>query len=255
MKNKIISGLFIGFTMLTYAQTNNTGISNTPGNKEKKITKQAFGEITIGMAVPTGDFGSSDIYLKEAGFAANGGFLFVNYGIIYNDLYGFEIAVSMGVNPLNKKIDKMLNSIYIPSGIDYDYVKWKNINIIIGPHLSIPIQKFAMDLRLLGGYIYLSRPFIKQAFCNGTLVTEQKNGHGIVWQMGVGIRYIISKNIDIKLSADYFEAKPEIQYQVTEFRSGITGGIYTKYIEKKYTQPISNYNFGIGIIFNFSYKH
>ena len=42
MKNKIISALLIGFTILTFAQTNNTGISNTPDDEGKKITKHAF---------------------------------------------------------------------------------------------------------------------------------------------------------------------------------------------------------------------
>ncbi|MCD4696227.1 MAG: hypothetical protein K8S16_08280 [Bacteroidales bacterium] len=250
MKNKIISALFIGFTMLTFAQNNKTGTSNTSGDDGKKISKRIFSEIIIGMAVPTGDYASSDIYLEEAGFAVNGGFLFANCGIICNDLFGFEIAFSTGVNPLNKKIDDMLNQAGYPSNTDYDYDYggWSNLNIMIGPHFSIPVKKFALDLRLLGGYMFLERPFIKQTFNNGTMVAEQKKGqgNGIVCQIGTGLRYSISKTIDIKLSVDHYKANPEVKYQETFFN----GLNYTHFDEKKYKQPISSFNYGIGIVFH-----
>ncbi len=262
MKNKIISALFIGFTILTFAQTNNTGISSTPGDEGKKMPKRVFSELTIGIAIPQGDFASTGANLEEvAGFAVNGGFLFANYGVIYNNLFGYEVAFSLGINPLDKKIDDMLNNAGYPSntGYDYDYGKWSNINIMLGPHFSLPIEKFALDLRLLGGYMYLERPFIKQTFNNGYLIAEQNSGHGsaFVWQLGTGMRYSISKDFDIKFSLDYFKAKPKIKYQRYVFQNDIIieedgtthYGVFTGLSNIKYTQPISSYNFGIGVVF------
>ena len=132
------------------------------------------------------------------------------------------------------------------------------MNIMLGPLLSIPIQNFSLDLRLLGGYMYLRRPFIKQIFDKGAWVLEEKAGYGyaFVLQFGAGMRYSVSKNFDIKFSLDYFKSKPEIKYQKVIFQNAVIieedatyYGILTGLDNKKYTQSISSYNFGIGIVF------
>jgi hypothetical protein len=216
--------------------------------------KQYIAEVLVGLSDPTSAFGSSDFDNEEAGLAGNGGFLFLSYGPLYNKRVGYEIALSASVNPFVKEVDELLSSAQVPSGYDYDYKtgQWINICFMAGPRLSLPVKRFALDLRLLGGLMLSDEPFIVQSYYrNGYLIYELKEGYGdgvtVAIQTGLGIRYSISHHIDIKLSAHYITGKPNIKSKFHMYKDAC----YENLREQEYKQPVSLLNYGIGLVFHF----
>jgi opacity protein-like surface antigen len=249
-----ISAILLMTSMFCFPQ-NSKAVENTK-NSGKTVIKSAqyFTEVTIGVSLPKGDFAGSDSMNNKAGYAITGGFIFANYGIIYNDVFGFEIAISININPVDTKADKM-RKWSNPDEYDRGFA-WGSGNIMAGPHLSLPYKKFALDVRILAGYLALRRPFYKSTWYSGdsisASISEEKTGHGgsFVYQVGMGLRYSVTKSISIKLSADYLSANPTIHYQRTNCTWYKGKVIYDAPQEINYKQQVKNINVGVGLVLN-----
>ena len=250
----LASTMFLMISMFSFPQIRKE-VENSK-NSDNSVLKSVryFSEVTIGVSIPEGDFAKSDSTNNQAGYATAGGFIFADYGFIYNNLFGFEIAISININPVNAKADKM-REWSNPDEYDRSFA-WGSGNLIAGPHLSLTYKEFAFDVRALAGYMAVRRPFYKSTYYSGdsisAIISEEKTGHGgaFVYQVGIGLRFALSKSISVKLSVDYLSANPTLQYQKTtcSWYKGIL--IYEPPHEVKYRQPVKNFNVGIGLVLN-----
>ena len=220
-------------------------------DKGSNWDKKYFGEIILGASMPIGDFYNSDINNSKSGFAETGGYLFASYGVVYNNILGYDFAVSTFFNPLNDTIGFLLRQVQAPLGYTYGYKygQWFILCFMTGPRISLPIRKFVFDFSILGGIMFATKPYITQGlYSNGVLVYQFTNekGHGAAFtiQPGIGIRYSTSDFFDIMIYANYIEGIPKIEYQVHSY----SNGIYSVPHEIEYRQPITTLNFGFGII-------
>jgi hypothetical protein len=251
MNKFLFSALFSIYSVICLSQE----VAKTePGhgiNIEKKFSRYYFSEIITGIAIPSGEFAGSDPENTQSGFANLGGFLFAGYGRMYYKMIGFETALTISFNPLNSSIDQVKKQNEADS-YNHD-AGWVIINYLAGPRFSIPAGKFAFEGRFLAGLMDARRPAFKNTY-TGLFITvmEEKVGHGyaFVYQLGAGLKYSISKRIGIKLLVDYFKALPTIRYEETGSAWTVDKGYYFEYHERKYKQPVSDINLGLGIEFH-----
>jgi hypothetical protein len=249
LRKGLFSFVLLTYSMICFSQEKAKTETSYVGNTDKKYTVSYFSEIIIGMAVPLGNFGRSDLNNTQSGFAKTGGFLFAGYGKMYNNRIGFEVAISLNVNPLDPKIDQ-LKKVGNPEEYHHD-VGWVIINCLIGPHFSLPMKRFAFDVRILAGLMDARRPSFQNIYYGAYFATLEENvGHGyaFVYQFGAGLRHPISKKVDLKLSIDYFRAAPKIRFDVNGSVKGVDFDNYFEIDEIKYKQPVSVLNIGIGLL-------
>jgi hypothetical protein len=250
MKRLLLSVLFSIYSVICFSQEE---AKTEPGhgiNMEKNFSRYYFSEIITGIAIPSGEFAGSDPENAQNGFANLGGFLFAGYGRMYYKMIGFETALTISFNPLNSSIDHVKKQ---NEADTYDRnAGWVIINCLAGPRFSIPAGKFAFEGRFLAGLMDVRRPAFKNTY-TGLFVTvmEEKVGHGyaFVYQVGASLKYSVSKRIGIKLLVDYFKALPTIKYEETGSAWTVDKGYYFEYHERKYKQPVSVINLGLGIEF------
>jgi hypothetical protein len=250
---KIFITVLLLFSMNCFSQEI---ANNDPGlgeNKKKKFTSSYFSEVITGFSFPSGDFAASDPANPQSGFADMGGFIFAGYGKLYNDMLGFELAISMNLNPINKKIDQ-----YWKTDNPDEYYRdfgWVIINCLVGPHLSFAISdRFSFNARFLVGLMDAKRPSHQNIYYTDeyflTLEDNDGHGYGFVWFYGIGFLYSVSKKVDLKLSVDVFRASPLIRYDINGSKKGVDYDNYFKIDEITYKQPVSVRTIGIGVLLN-----
>lgn len=241
MRLRIICFVLLVYSFDCLSQANE---NTSAGNKINKAPSTYFSEVVVGMAIPSGVFSGVDYQNEQNGFARAGGFLYAGYGKLYHDLYGFEVAVAVSLFPLSNEIDQ-----YKEIENSQEYIRgfnWWTISALIGPYVSLPVNRFSFDFKVLGGVSNVIRPYFRNVYGNGTARLEETTGIGYAFGLlsGAGIQYGISDRVGIRLSADYFYTSPNVKYQ--EIAS--VGQVYFDKDDIKYKQPVSSFNAGLGII-------
>jgi hypothetical protein len=89
-----------------------------------------FCGVSLGVSLPRGNFAATDSTNGQSGYANTGGFLFADYGLIYQGLWGtdigigFELALKINVNPLNDQADEIRKK---SNPDDYKSGQWYSI--------------------------------------------------------------------------------------------------------------------------------
>lgn len=218
--------------------------NNPPGNTANDTASSFFSELVIGTSIPTGVFSDTDYQNDHSGFARPGGYLFAGYGKLYHDRFGFEVAATVSFFPLNNEIDQ-----YKEIEDSQEYIRgysWWTISALIGPCVSLPLNRLSFDFRVLGGVTNVIRPYFRNVYGNGTARLEETTGIGYAFSflLGAAIEYNVSERVGIRLSADHFCTSPNVKYQ--EIAS--VGQVYFDRGDVKYKQPVSSFNAGLGII-------
>jgi hypothetical protein len=241
MRLRIICFVLLMYSLDCLSQANE---NNPAGNSISNRSSSYFSEVVIGMAIPSGVFKGTDYQDYQSGFARSGGFLFAGYGKLYHNRFGFEVAATLSFFPLNDKIDE-----FKEVENSQEYIRgysWWTISALIGPCVSLPVNRFSFDFRILGGVTNVIRPYFRNVYGNGTARLEETTGIGYAFGVlfGAGIEYSLSEKVGIRFSADYIYTSPYIKYQ--EIAS--VGQVYFDKDDIKYMQPVSSFNAGLGVI-------
>jgi hypothetical protein len=250
LKESILIPVSFLFSLTCFSQEMEVNNPEQGETKEKRFTSSYFSEVIAGISIPSADFAAYDPADPQSGFADLGGFLFAGYGKLYNNILGYEVAISLNLNPINKKIDQ-----YWKTGNPDEYYRgfgWVIINCLVGPHLSFAVSdRFSFNARFLVGIMDAIRPSHKNIYYSDEfLIYKESPGHGysFVWHYGVGFLFAVSKKVDLKLSADVFRGKPEIRYKMNLTAQGVDYNYCLDFDEIKYKQPISVRNIGFGVL-------
>lgn len=220
--------LFLGFC-LVFGQVQ-------AGGDQKN--RSHFAEIMVGPAFPLGTFGKSEFFSEKAGNANTGHAFLFTYGKVFNERYGYEIALSTYFNPT-------------AGNLDYSFEDWVNWNLLVGPFLTIPLTpELNMDLRALVGVMFTKRPRISGIdLQNQNIIspyyTEGDDGYSFSPQLGFGLRHKLSRMIDFKLAADLTFANPKVKY-ITIYDDGV----FIRYIvsNHEHLQPINITTITVGLV-------
>ncbi len=227
-------------------------------------TSNGFMGIMMGVAIPSGDFASTDSLNTQAGYATTSFNLTMDGAYYINDYVGFGGAVSFSNNSLNtgdlKKslewyVDKYYPNAELPediSLISYDLGVWNHVNLMVGPFFSIPVNQFHFDFRALGGLAFVFSPDSEMYFMTKDdefrTYRENQNPVSLGYMVGGGIRYTSHRNATIRLMCDYSSTKTTIEI-TDNFQSDFDPPINN--LRTEHTQPMNTIHVGLGIGYAF----
>ena len=218
-----------------------------------------FMSISMGGAVPFGDFASTDIENTSAGYAETSLFLSFDGAHLFLPYIGIGGTMTYANNSVDQvslrtdiiaKIKEQYPDFVIPEDtyISFDAGVWNHVNVMVGPQFTLPLDRLNFDLRALGGLSFIFPPEMQIYLANEDeefrkyFTYQTKVSFGYLF--GAAIRYNTSDNMMIRLMADYTYAKTT--YTVTDEYEG-PGTPDTG----EYEQPIGTWNIGIGIGYYF----
>lgn len=172
--------------------------------------KKGYIGISIGAAIPVGEFGSTDIGSEEAGFAKTGFTLqLVNFGYRFSKHIG--IAAMWSGAGFNMDEVALRNNAGL-GNVNLDTDPFSFGTLMGGFLVSLPSTVVDVDFRFMIGPGYGMAPEIRfsgyDTYNNYVVaVQESSSAYALAFDMGVGVRFNVSRLININLLMDYMTCK------------------------------------------------
>ncbi len=222
--------------------------------------KDAAGYIQVqsGMSISSGEYASVSFNNPSSGYAKDGFTTSLLLGHNIKGYFGLFAMLNLQFNSFNSKAyEKNLNEVLynfnwkVNSG-----TAWSVTGLAFGPHISIPIHKFGIDLRACGGFLNFKSPEIElfvqnknQSLPDRNLLITSANSTSFSLGLGASIKYEFKRDWVVTLNADAFSGVGEfkdIENQISLFGQDLV------YLEKQ--NMIQEYNnllltAGVGFIF------
>ena len=210
---------------------------------------------TVGASIPLGDFAKSETgafnnWNNSAGFAKTGVAVGVEGAYYFLRKIGLGGTIYFSDHGGFSKSDvaKLGDSYTDAFGVDESTVsttgRYRSLNVMVGPYFSFPMNKFTVDVRLMGGLLKsFSTPEMTVQLEDNTeskFTQASSTSSAFGWQAGAGLRYSLTDKIGLVFRADYFSSSGVTVDN--ENRTNSAGRMVTK-------QPISWVNSSIGISF------
>lgn len=211
---------------------------------------------TVGASIPMGDFAKSETgefgnWNNTAGFAKTG------FSVGVEGAYYFLPKIGLGGTlyfsdhgGFSKSDAAKLGDSYTDAfGVDESTVSttggYRSLNVMIGPYFSFPMNKFTIDLRLMGGLLKsFSTPEMTVQLEDNTdskFTQKSSTASAFGWQVGGGFRYALTDRLGLMVRADYFSSDG-IKTDNTN-RTNSAGRLVTQ-------QPMSWVNASAGVSFS-----
>lgn len=156
-------------------------------------TKDGFISISLGAAIPYGDFADNDGSNNEAGFAEGGiSINLINFGYLFSKNIGITAMLQGAAFPLD-------------NGNGGNEPIWSYGTFMVGPLFTIrnPESKAEFDFRLMLGTM--------SGLLDPNDGGETFEGEGGAIGLGAGIRYNLSDLISLTSNLDFIGGKPEFE--------------------------------------------
>lgn len=214
-------------------------------------------DISAGYSMVLGHYGKDDRENEKSGYATSGWYVGLNYALLGKKNFGLGVNYTYQRNSLADsaaywKVDG--KNFPLGTGV------WSNHYLMIGPVFSQDFGKWMLDVRLLGGGMLAFSPlFYTQDPYTGSI--DKNMGAGFAMQFSVGIGYRIAPQWAVFVQVGYLGATAikDRSYQFmavdtlwNQNHTQIIGLEYSTMVnEIEMKKPVSAFNTGLGIKFNF----
>ena len=226
-------------------------LSQEKGAQEtSKASKNLFLDFSVGASIPLGSkYPGLDIDDEKAGFATTGFYLHGTLDWLGKRNLGLAIQITYQSNPISSKVkNDTVAGNFFPIGSG----NWQNIYLMAGPVFLKPIQKFIVDVKLLGGFIISTSPVFSMTNPE-TKQKEEKTATGFGMGVDAGAAYKISEHLALRLNLGYLAGFPSAskEYFAYVLDPGLNQYVYTKLAEYEISKVISTFNGGVGLLIFF----
>lgn len=190
----------------------------------KKSDSNGYYAISVGPALPLGDFKSDDPLNIDAGFAITGiNISLAQFGFKFHPNFGLAGQLMVGANRFDA------SSFGYTDKDSY----WSYGGLMVGPLVSLPIgDQIEFNFRPVVGFMFVATPELNGNEGGVVFKSDQVFALGI--DIGATFCYNLNDRTALTLGLDYFTTKPE--YKIEEI---------------KFTQQISTFALSPGILFRF----
>ena len=214
--------------------------------------------LSTGVSVPTGEFAKTDVgsfgaWNNTSGFAKTSFNIGVDGAYYFLKRLGIAGTITYSDHgALNASdVSKLAQGYQQAFDVDQDSAassgRYKALNVMLGPILSLPCKKFIFDFRAMAGILKsFSTPQINSTLTDASInypfsqLSSTASAFGL--QAGVGVRYALTETWALSLKADYFYSSG---VKITnENRKNNAGRLETK-------QEMSWVNVSAGIAYTF----
>lgn len=180
-----------------------------------------FMSISMGASIPLDDFASTIIDNEKAGYAQTSFGLGFDGAYLFTNNLGLGATISFANNSvattelrddLVQKIKEDYPDLVIPDGteISFDVGAWNHINLMIGPHFTLPANQVSLDLRALAGFCFVLPPdfqiYVSTPEEDIRRYSDIKRSANFGYLLGGGFRYSTHAGYMIRLMVDYSNA-------------------------------------------------
>ncbi|MBX7125015.1 MAG: hypothetical protein K1X47_04935 [Cyclobacteriaceae bacterium] len=262
MKTILLAVVLLGAGFASLGQQDSTLTPRKPNR---------FLALTIGGAVPVGQFGQSTSSLQGSGFGRPGFLYGAEYASFWSQHVGFGLKAghfSNAVNEMAFKRDQQTNwaSTFITapntiiSSAYSDIKPWRSTYLLAGPYLTQRWGNFSLDFKFLGGVMYTKYPAMQMDFVSQPapfqpyettkINTAPDNNAGFAFNIGLGGRIHGKRNSDFFFAIDYIRSNTKSTY-VLAYGGGSFGS--TSVDAGSYSLGLLNVSWGVA--FGNSRKH
>ncbi|MBO0929765.1 hypothetical protein [Fibrella aquatilis] len=178
--------------------------------------KNGFVSVSLGTSQPLGNFGNRTTDAEENGLALR--------GQTWSVMAGYRLAGPLGLMGRYEETQNgydaaaMVNA-YIKSPGDNLQAstpagksgRWQSRSLMAGPFITIPLGRFALDLRALAGQAWATCPeTCVQGKINQTetlIRTDNREAKALASGAGMSLRFRVSPTVAVHVNGDYSSAR------------------------------------------------
>lgn len=186
--------------------------------------KRGFASLSAGTSVPVSHFASRSSVDERAGMAGR--------GVAVNASAGYQLLGRVGLmvrgehlrNPL--QTSGLINTLYRNETDTWTASadNWTVTTLLGGPFVTLPLNRFALDARLLAGLALAKLPATLLAgnFGEERMVIRTSGGRGQAWAYGGGLtlRYRLGRSLALHANGDYTRSAMRFNDLSSEVQSG-----------------------------------
>jgi len=220
-----------------------------------------FMSISMGGAISRGDFASTDASNPEAGYAESSFSLSFDGAYFFVPNLGIGGSISFLNNAVNQTslrediisdIEEKYPDFKIPDdSVSFSVGAWNHVNFLVGPHVTAPLGRVSIDLRVLGGISWVFPPpaelYVATEELDYRIYWDQRQSVVLAYDLGGGIRFDSGNNYIIRLGIDYIYKKAT--FQITDQISTPDDPDNTE--TREHTQPLGTIQAMVGIGYYF----
>jgi hypothetical protein len=204
--------------------------------------------VSLGPAIPAGDFASKSMDNTSAGFAKAGAIFDISFAYKIDKYFGL-IAMLRGQShktDAQAMADEMIKQMPFDNiSVATESESWSIGALLIGSYGSFPIQKdLTFESKIMVGLLSASAPKttfnISTPEGAGWVKQSSATGSALACLIGAGLKYNVGKKICMLANIDYLGATPK--YKNVEVTSSIG------YNDKgDYYESFGSFNIGFGV--------
>lgn len=197
-----------------------------------RLQKNGFLSVSMGTSLPTGDFGQLTVCpetVNRNGLALSGRVWNLSAGYRLGGPLGLMAryeTVQHGVQPaaltsLYSQVAGDVLQAVVPTG---RAGQWQSSSLLLGPFVTIPLGRLALDFRALAGQAWATCP---ETCVQGTLKavetavrSQNQTSTAIASGLGTSLRYRLTPIVALHANADYSAASFRFNDIPLESRSG-----------------------------------
>lgn len=186
------------------------------------LAQDSYLSIGLGTAIPKSDFGNNTGMLGS-GYALSGFAIELDGTFFPGSVLGVSGMMSFGSFYTDQTVyyNELTDYVYgrsdLPSFVmpamdqtDFTVGFWNYVNILAGPELSVPLWRFQLGLKVMGGASMLISPKRELNYENTLEVLEvstKGTDLSLSYLYGGSLMYKLSSGTALRLSADYLTSK------------------------------------------------
>lgn len=179
--------------------------------------RRGFISLSLGAAVPFGDFASTSSDNDDAGFALTGGNVNIAFGYKIGQNLGLTAMLNAGSNPLNTDaLEDEFQDNYPQTTWSVSSDPWTYGALMVGGFGSFPLgTRSSFDIRMLIGALSSASPEIRATATGfGVSATGRRESKTVTtgaFDVGFIVRHRITNPLCIFASVDFLTANPRFE--------------------------------------------
>ena len=170
----------------------------TIGSNAQMEDRHGYIGMTLGSAIPLGDFADNNFDNEDAGFAKTG----INFNLVH---FGYKFSKNFGIAASWFGAAHEVDTPY-----NIDAATWSYGGLFAGLLVSLPAgEKLFIEFKPMLGFVAATSPELKEG---GLIVMEDQQGSAVGFDLVGSVRYNFSERWCAMANIDYLTAKPEFDY-------------------------------------------
>jgi hypothetical protein len=215
-------------------------------------------QLSAGTTISVGEFSATDSRNLSSGYAKNGFAAYAIFGHKVQGNFGMFGMFTVIANPINKEeyAHDLNTNIADFSWSIVNRPRWTVVGFTFGPHLSLPLGRFAFDARLMAGGLNFRSPLIEAMGVsrNGTLpnnylATAATEATALAYGGGLSIKFEVKRGWVWIINGDYLAGRP--RFKDVETNHQVPYHNYSNVTTENYRQKFSMtlVTTGLGLVF------